>query len=152
MTPRDETVEHIRQVGLRLKAIADDLLRRAEQHDASKLQSPEWEMFEQATSKLRGLEYGSPEYMEGLKRMGPALVHHYRHNDHHPQHFDDGVRGMSLIQLTELLSDWHAAVMRHETGDIMESIKINQGRFGYGDELKRIFENTVRHMEAVMAK
>ena len=36
-----------------------------------------------------------------------------------------------------------AAVKRHEDGDILLSIELNQRRFGYSDELKQILINTV---------
>lgn len=57
-----------------------------------------------------------------------------------------GIRGMSLLDLVEMLCDWKAATMRHLDGDIGRSIEINQKRFGYTDEMKAILQNTVREM------
>jgi hypothetical protein len=51
------------------------------------------------------------------------------------------------VDLVEMLMDWWAATKRHADGDIMESIEINQKRFGYSDELKSIFINTVKELE-----
>jgi hypothetical protein len=42
--------------------------------------------------------------------------------------------------------DWKAATLRHADGDILKSIEINQKRFGYSDDLKEIFKNTVKEM------
>jgi hypothetical protein len=42
-----------------------------------------------------------------------------------------------------MLCDWRAAALRHADGDIWKSIEINQKRFGYSDELKEIFKNTL---------
>lgn len=57
------------------------------------------------------------------------------------------VLGMSLLDLLEMLIDWKAASERHKTGDIRRSIELNQVRFGYSDELKRILLNTVNELE-----
>jgi hypothetical protein len=59
-----------------------------------------------------------------------------------------GISGMTLLDLTEMLCDWKAATLRHNDGDIRKSIEINQKRFGYSDELKRILLNTLREIEA----
>jgi hypothetical protein len=75
--------------------------------------------------------------------MGPALKHHYDHNDHHPEHFPNGVEDMDLMQITEMLCDWIAAGRRHaDGGDIHRSIEQNAERFGYGDELRKILHTT----------
>jgi hypothetical protein len=74
--------------------------------------------------------------------MGIALDHHYKTNRHHPEHFENGIMGMTVIDLCEMLADWKAATLRHDNGDIFKSIDINQIRFGYSDELKQIFINT----------
>ena len=50
---------------------------------------------------------------------------------------------MDLVDLIEMICDWKAATLRHNDGDILKSIELNQKRFGYGDELKQIFINTV---------
>lgn len=56
------------------------------------------------------------------------------------------IGAMSLIQLTEMLCDWIAAGRRHANSDIFKSIEVNQKRFGYGDDLKRILINTASHI------
>jgi hypothetical protein len=127
------------------KGIAN-LIQRMRVHDRSKLHSPEKEMFDQATEKLRGLTYGSDEYKQSLKDLGPALHHHYEHNSHHPEHYENGIAGMSLLDLIEMLCDWKAATERHEDGDIRKSIDMNAERFGYDDQLRAIFHNTAREL------
>lgn len=59
-----------------------------------------------------------------------------------------GISGMSLLDLVEMLCDWKAATLRHNDGDIRKSIEINQKRFGYSDELKRILLNTLPTVES----
>ena len=134
-----ETLQHIRRVQQLLNQVVGALLERARLHDESKLSDPEVEVFEEYTSRLKSVTYGSEEYQECLAGMKPALDHHYRMNRHHPECHDKGVEGMSLIDLIEMLVDWKAASERHTDGDIHRSIRINQTRFGYGDALASIF-------------
>ncbi len=56
------------------------------------------------------------------------------------------IRGMSLLDLVEMLCDWKAASERHADGNLARSIELNQERFGYGDELRGILENTAREL------
>jgi hypothetical protein len=140
---RPETYEHIDEVRKVLGGAIADLRHRSDQHDQSKLRPPEVEMFDEYTPKLRELEYGSEEYEATREAMGPALKHHYDHNDHHPEHFPNGVEDMDLMQITEMLCDWIAAGRRHaDGGDIHRSIEQNAERFGYGDELRKILHTT----------
>jgi hypothetical protein len=144
---RPATREHIDTVRVFLGKVVDDLMRRRQEHDASKLVSPEVEAFDEWTPKLKATTYGSEEYKGSLEAMKPALVHHYAHNSHHPEHYPDGVRGMSLLDVVEMLCDWKAATLRHADGDIRKSVEINQKRFGYSDELKQILLNTLPLLE-----
>lgn len=146
---RIETWVHIAQVGRFLHRCVVDLLRRARDHDQSKLLSPEVEVFDTFTPRLAGITYGSDEYKECLNQMRPAIEHNQKHNRHHPEFHEQGIRGMNLIDLVEMLCDWKAATLRHADGDIRKSIEINQQRFGYSDELRQIFLNTLQLIDAV---
>jgi len=140
---RPDTNEHIGQVRGLLLGCAADLITRAHRHDRSKLEPPEVEVFDEFTPKLRDSTYGSEEYKEFLAGMGEGLKHHYAVNDHHPEHFGEGLAEMNLLQLTEMLCDWIAATRRHADGDIHRSIDQNADRFGYGHEMKRLLHTTV---------
>lgn len=144
---RQDTLDHIVEVGKRLDVASNLLIVRKLVHDASKLQPPEKEAFDEHTPKLRALTYGTPEYEESRKALGEALKHHYANNSHHPEHYENGIRGMSLLDLIEMICDWSAAVKRHADGDLMKSVEINQERFGYSDELKQIFLNTIKELK-----
>jgi hypothetical protein len=120
------------------------LLKRSRGHDASKLAEPELSVFDEYTWKLRDMTYNSPEYKAALAGMGPALQHHYEQNSHHPEHYPNGINGMTLVDLVELLCDWKAATLRHPDGDIEKSIELNNKRFGISDQLAEILLNTVR--------
>jgi len=146
-----DTAKHIKRVREFIGYMTSGLETAANVHDQSKLRPPEKEAFDIATPKLKGLTYGSPEYMAALKDLGLALDHHYKNNRHHPEHYvvDGiwGIWGMDLVDLTEMICDWLAASERHEDGDIIASIEANQKRFGYSDDLKQILMNTVRNLK-----
>jgi hypothetical protein len=143
---RPATYEHIQRVQSLLNSAIINLLVRAERHDQSKLKSPEKEIFDEFTPKLAGSTYGSDEYKQMLEAMKPALDHHYAENSHHPEHRTSGIKGMSLLDLLEMLLDWQAASGRHVNGSIIKSIDLNQKRLGYSDELRTVFLNTVTEM------
>mgnify|MGYP000476403024 CR=1 FL=1 len=145
---RVETYKHIHEVQQCMAAVIRSLVYRSLKHDQSKLESPERELFDEFTPMLKGLTYGSDEYKAALDGLRPALEHHYQRNRHHPEHFGElGIRGMTLIDLIEMLCDWKAATMRHADGDIARSIDINQQRFGYSDDLRIIFHNTLKFID-----
>lgn len=135
-----ETMRHIAEVGDTLNQFSTRLHKRVLMHDTSKLQSQEKPVFDEFTPKLRRTTYGSEEYQGFMKDMGLALEHHYEMNEHHPEHWENGIRDMSLIDIVEMFCDWLAATKRHADGDIRKSIEINQKRFGYSDDLKAIFK------------
>lgn len=141
----NDTMAHKARVGWWLSGIVFDINRRIPKHDNSKLESPEKEVFDVMTPRLKELEYGTQEYKDSLTELGDALTHHYANNRHHPEHFgENGIRGMTLVDLMEMLCDWKASSERTKNGDIMNSVLINQERFGYSDDLAQIMHNTIR--------
>ena len=138
-----DTREHIGKVASGLLECAQVLYSRAENHDQSKLHDPEKGAFDRLTPKLKGSTYGSDEYKELLGELGTALRHHYTHNSHHPEHYENGVLGMSLFDLIEMLADWRAAAERHANGDFAESMRINRKRFNIPDAIYALLRNTV---------
>lgn len=144
---KKDTMDHINQVREFMMICITQLTERARIHDQSKLKSPELEIFTEYTPKLKNSTYGSEEYKDFLKGMGTALQHHYENNSHHPEHFENGIRGMNLLDVVEMFCDWKAATLRHADGDIYKSIDHNQKRFGYSDDLAEIFRNTAALLE-----
>lgn len=158
---RPDTYEHIGRVRHYLTVCVGKLLDRASVHDASKLIEPELEAFDRMTPLLASLTYGTQAYKDSLTELGVALEHHYASNTHHPEHYGDGIAGMSLLDLLEMLVDWKAASERMRkpmpaapgraeapqySDDFLNSITLNQTRFGYTDELRTILENTAREL------
>ncbi len=144
---RYKTLCHIENVRNLLNAVVYEFLRRGEVHDQTKLKTPEVEIFEEFTPKLKNITYGSEEYHECLRKMKPALDHHYANNRHHPEYFKNGIDDMNLFDILEMLVDWKASSMRHEDDDIYKSIELNQKRFGYSDQFKKMLINTMDYLE-----
>ena len=142
---KEDTIKHIKLVFEYSRRIRKDLFFRELGHDKSKLEEPEKSVFDEFTPKLATSTYGSEEYKGFLKEMNVALEHHYSVNRHHPEHFENGIKGMTLVDLIEMICDWKAATLRHHDGNILKSIELNQERFGYSDELKQIIINTVNY-------
>jgi hypothetical protein len=72
-------------------------------------------------------------------------------NDHHPQHYENGVDGMDLMALVEMFADWTASSERTKDGSIIKSIHGNKDRFCLSDQLVSIFLNTVKSIERLDA-
>lgn len=138
------TLKHSRRVDELLLELIAELMLRLTKHDASKLSSEEKDVFDEFSPKLKDSTYGSEEYWGYLASMKPALDHHYANNRHHPEHFENGVDGMTLIDVFEMLSDWKAATERHDDGDLEKSLEIQQKRFSLSDQLVSILRNTAR--------
>lgn len=138
---------HIREVNRNINLVIMELLERAEEHDESKLHSPEVEAFTEVTHQLAGLEYDSPEYRENVKKLGPALEHHYAKNRHHVPHWRNGISDMNLIDIIEMFCDWKAATKRHNTGNLNKSIDINAEKYNINPQLVQIFRNSVSLFE-----
>lgn len=140
--------EHIALVQRLLLSAQIELARRIVTHDRTKLSSPEWEMYREAIPDLERLTYGSEEYKAIVKQMqaGP-LKHHFEHNRHHSEHFENGIDEMNLFDVLEMLIDWIAHSKLRAGGDMAKSIEINCDRFGVSAQLKQIIENTVPWIE-----
>ena len=133
-----ETQKHIEKVRKYIRFLTDKLTTRGVEHDATKLQSPEVELFAEYTDQLKNLEYNSEEYKASLAALKPALDHHYATYRHHPEHFADGVNDMNLIDLCEMVADWKAASERQNGGNLIKSIEINAKRFNIDAQLKQM--------------
>jgi hypothetical protein len=123
-----------------------ELLKRASEHDNSKLVSPERELFDEYSSELRKSSYGDQEYNEFLQKLDSAIKHHYEINSHHPEHYKNGLNDFDLFDLFEMFFDWKASSERHDDGNIYKSIEINKDRFSMTEQLCQIFKNTAKNL------
>jgi hypothetical protein len=142
---RPATLLHSQRVGELIMQAIHELGDRSTHHDRSKTEPPEVEVFDEFTPKLKDSTYASAEYKGFLEAMDDGLKHHYANNRHHPEHFDNGIADMTLVDLIEMLADWKASSERHEDGDLARSLEIQEDRFGISPQLILILENTARH-------
>lgn len=140
-----DTLKHSQRVGELMMQCISELGERSTKHDRSKTQDPELETFNEMTPKLKDATYGSEEYKGFLVKMKSALDHHYSENRHHPEHFDNGINDMTLVDLIEMLADWKAATERHDDGSLAKSLVIQKERFDMSDQLVELLENTAKH-------
>lgn len=81
--------------------------------------------------------------------MKPALNHHYATYRHHPEHFQNGINDMNLIDIVEMIADWKAASERQKDGNLLVSIEKNAKRFHIDDQLKQILINTAKTLDEI---
>lgn len=140
----EDVLKHRAKVAYWLRDFAHSLERRAEIHDQSKLQDNEKSIFDVYTPKLRELKFGSDEYKQALSEMGAALKHHYSVNRHHPEHFENGIDGMTLYDLIEMFCDWLGATEERKKPLDIDTLK---DRFNLSPQLVNILLNTTRYID-----
>jgi hypothetical protein len=125
--------------------IVQALIKRAEEHDNTKFSEDEFPYLVQAMEDIIKYPFGTPEYEEMRKKHAKPFAAHYKKNRHHPEYFQNGIEGMTLLDLIEALCDWKAASMRQGNGGtIQNSIKVATEKFGIGEQLVKILENTAK--------
>ena len=137
-----DTMRHSRRVDELLLQAIIALQGRVTRHDLSKMAPPEKAVFDRVTPLLKSSTYGSDAYKASLADMGQGLVHHYGANRHHPEHYGDGIAGMTLVDVIEMLADWKAATERHDDGSLARSLAIQRDRFGIEPQLMALLTNT----------
>lgn len=141
-----DTLDHISKVRARVEEITKRLNIRAIWHDRSKLSEPEKSGYDALTIALKDCVYGSDDYKAALKEAAPVIARHYAVNSHHPEHYEQGIAGMSLLDIVEMLADWKGASERTKQGSIAQSLAHNKERFGISDQMMSVIENTVKEM------
>jgi hypothetical protein len=142
----EDTKSHIAIVQMLIGEFCSGLLVRGMGHDKDKLSGPFKEALDIWTPRLKNTQFGSKEYEAARAAMGFFIQEHYAKNRHHPEHFDNGMAGMTLVDLVEMFMDWVASTKRHKNGHILHSIEALGERFGYPPMLKQIFINTAESM------
>jgi hypothetical protein len=139
-----DTLDHIAKVGQNLALVVSNLALRAALHDQSKLALPEKPVYDRVRPLLDAAEYGSEDYHKATAQLGPAFEHHTAVNRHHPEHFGHrGVNGMNLMDVIEMLCDWHGAAQRRPGGHVAGGLDYNFEKYGIDSQLAKIIENTV---------
>jgi hypothetical protein len=127
--------------------VRSEIDRRATVHDLSKLKDDEFAGFSRINAAARVHKFGSPEYVEGMKRERAVIDLHFKRNSHHPERpkllgeAAETARGlpddftywsardgaeMTFLDVVEMVCDWWAA--RKGYGDTRpwnESVELN---------------------------
>jgi Family of unknown function (DUF5662) len=139
---RANSLAHIHHVRDNIDVFVAEMLRRGRIHDVSKFSDQEKPALDEALPLLEGVPYGSSAWQNVIERLGPALEHHYRHNSHHPEHYgNEGVGGMDLFDVVEMVCDWMAAARRNPTDGV--KLGYNVQKFGIEPQLAAIIANTL---------
>lgn len=143
-----EVMEHKMRVHIKMSVLARELVTRGNTHDNSKLKTPEVDIYSAHIEELSSAKYGTPEYDAVLDKIKPALDHHHKENDHHPQHFENGIVDMNLVQMLEMLCDITiAAEMKGQ--DILESLPEWMKRNDVPENYYTILRNTIKHIKEI---
>ena len=150
-----DTLLHMSEVRENLEQFTAALRQRGESHDRSKLQELGFDAFVSTREKFKKANYGTPEYQECVELTRPAVEHHYSQNSHHTAYFANGVDGMSLVDVVEMISDWRAAARRSPDKTLEDTLDYAKKKYGIGDQLFGIILNTLRALgwlPALLAK
>lgn len=75
--------------------------------------------------------------IENLK----TLNIHYFNTRHHPEYFEKCIRGMNILDVTEMFCDWCAICKMYEE-DIFKTIESKEQEYKTGKTLTRVLKNT----------
>nr|DAO90622.1 MAG TPA: hypothetical protein [Caudoviricetes sp.] len=141
-----------RSLSIHIKYIRDDILKiinglydRALNHDNSKWSDAERPYYEKTehieTKNLKSYK----EVLEATYDIvAPALDNHIKLNRHHPEHHKNGINDMNLIDIIEMVCDWHSSA---KTRQLPLDIKYNVDRFNISPQLEKIIKNTVKLLD-----
>ena len=140
---------HISRVRKHINTFVQLLLKRAINHDKSKLEEPEISWWKEMDKEPR-YPYGSEEYKQKIKRWDKVFKHHYKYNRHHPEHYEYGVSEMTLVDIVEMMCDW---LGYKDTITVSEALKVcdeQMRRYNIPDGIRQIIFNTLLRYYSLM--
>ena len=134
---------HRHDVSRCLSVLVESLMDRSVCHDLDKFH-PEvvdkhCEMFENFQKNRP--PYGTPEYDQVRERFAQILERHYQANRHHPEHFRNGIEGMNLVDVMEMVCDWVAATPKDQ--DLFDAVGLNCSKYGIDRQLMCLIVKTI---------
>ena len=138
-----ELLKHKQRISEYLNFALLELNKRNAEHDLSKLTEIEMNGFKTIFPKKKHTSYYSNEYKEALQSLQPSIEHHYKNNSHHPEHFSNGINGMNLLDLIEMICDWVSAMETDNEEEINKNLQVNKRRFEIDEQLFSVLKNTV---------
>ena len=136
---------HRDRVAKHLAPIIEELVNRAADHDDSKLREDELPAYASAQEAFEVTPFGTPEYQAIKDKIMPTIKEHYRKNPHHPEHYENGISGMTLVDVIEMLCDWASATKNHDVGSTMKkSLEFAIKKYNISTDLASILYNTAK--------
>jgi hypothetical protein len=124
--------------------LAWKIIKRGFLHDLSKFSGIEWKFFSRHSfENYPHVGYGET-YLQHLQTtVKEAIDHHYELNDHHPEHYKNGIRDMKFDAFIEMYLDWLAATRANPHNTLSEVLKTNKDRFKIDDQLYEVMCNGI---------
>jgi len=140
--------KHIAYIRENINKVMRELSERALHHDDSKWSEQERPLYEKSDEAVNFYGKEIKSYEELLKItnpiVAPAIEHHFKVSRHHPEHYKYGINDMNLIDIIEMVCDWHSSA---KTRGLPLDCKFNYERFGIDKQLQSIIENTLKFLE-----
>jgi len=126
-------------------AITAALDYRAFTHDNTKIEKPDQKHLLDLLGPRNNTnpDYGTHEY---YARIGDFCRSHHANSTHHPEHFENGVSGMTLIDFIEHLCDTNGARIRYGNGDIVDNIANQAKKYKYTQNFFNLCTNTNKRL------
>ena len=116
MNPQEQkTLEvinaHRQRVFNLMSHLSQEVMRRGNEHDETKLGPEELPHYVATIDEFEKHPFGSDGYFKAKESLGPSVVHHYKHNRHHPENPGNTAKSLVLAigkykispQLTQIL-------------------------------------------------
>lgn len=142
----NDIIYHKMEVAENLEQIKSDISKRQWHHDNTKFTAEEFDAFVYTRPKFKKVNYGSKEYQECVDAIKPAVEHHHKSNRHHTGYYDDGVMGMTLMDILEMLADWKAASRRSPDLSFEDSLPKAYEKYNIPKDLQKIINNTLIYL------
>jgi hypothetical protein len=139
---------HKSKVKRLVDTIIADLSLRGIVHDNSKFDKDELLLNIKYGKKSMACKFGSKKYLYYREKSKRASESHYKKkkNRHHPEHFKDGINGMTLVDIMEMVLDWRAATENHRVPTSLNvSIEMARKKYSIDDQLVKIIYNTAKY-------
>jgi len=137
-------LKHKEQIAVLLAKFAAELTYRSAVHDNSKFSPDEFDVHSDNVNHFNKYLFDTKEEKELKERLMPAGILHRKRNRHHPEHFEDGIDGMNLIDILEMLCDWKSASTRVSGDSLRKGLPILKNKYNISPQLLKILENTAR--------
>lgn len=137
-------LHHKESVAIWLAKFSAELAYRAAMHDNSKFTPEEFGVYADNVDDFSKHEFGSEKELQLREKLLPAAKVHHSRNRHHPEHFENGIDDMNLIDLIEMLADWKSASERTPDDSLRKGMAKLKVKHKISPQLVKILENTAR--------